>query len=195
MVHIVHNPSLMASIRSETGPAITGNTINPSYLLESCPRLDAMYHEVLRISNAAASIRHVASPTEIGGKMLRSGTKVLMPYLQLHCNEDVWGSNANQYDPERFLKNGKLRQNSSYRPFGGGTTYCPGRFMAKREVFSFVTFALHRFQIRLAQTLSKFESANPSEGIPRFDNRTPCMGIMGTPEGTNVVINIKENLR
>lgn len=195
MVHILHDPSLMASIRAETGPAITGSTIDPSYLLENCPRLDAMYHEVLRISNAAASIRHVASPTEIGGKLLGSGTKVLMPYLQLHCNEDVWGSNANQYDPERFLKNYKLSRNSSYRPFGGGATYCPGRFMAKQEVFSFVTFALHRFEISLAQSPTKLGIGSPSEGIPKFDNRTPCMGIMGTPKGKDVIINIKKTLR
>lgn len=195
MIHIIHDPSLMASIRAETGPAITGNTVNPSFLLESCPRLDAMYHEVLRISNAAASIRHVASPTEIGGKLLGSGTKVLMPYLQLHCNEDVWGRNANQYDPERFLKNGKLSRNSSYRPFGGGTTYCPGRFMAKQEVFSFVALALHRFQIGLALPPSTFGFSSPPEQIPKFDNRTPCMGIMGTPKGASVIINIKEIIR
>lgn len=194
MAYLVHDPSLMAAIRSETRPAMAGNTFNPSYSMENCPRLNALYQEILRISNASASLRTVTAPTEIGGKLLKSGIKVIMPCQQLHRDENAWGINANQYDPERFLKNGKLRHSPSFRPFGGGKTQCPGRHLAKQEIFSFITLALHRFQIGLAQTLPKSRDANISEGVPRFDHQTPCMGIMGPLNGTKVMINIKEQL-
>ncbi|PQE19968.1 cytochrome P450 protein [Rutstroemia sp. NJR-2017a BVV2] len=52
--------------------------------------------------------------------------KVLMPFQQMHSNPDVFGQNAAQFDPRRFLNNPSLTKSTSYHPFGTGLTYCPG---------------------------------------------------------------------
>ena len=184
----------MAAIRAETSPAIIKNTIDPSYLMRNSPRLEAMSQEVLRVLNAATSIRQVVSPTEVGGKLFRSGNKVLMPYQQLHQDEDVWGVDASRYDPERFLKRSKMLHSPSYRPFGGGTSLCSGRFLGKQGVFLFVALALHRFQIKVVTNQSDLADADLRAQIPGPDKCEPRLGIMGPQKGSNVMITIRERL-
>ena len=56
------------------------------------------------------------------------------------------------------MKETSLNRSMSYKPFAGGVTHCPGRFLAKREVLVFVATILHRFDIevcRMAQKSSK----------------------------------------
>ena len=163
------------------------------YRLEHCAILDSVYNEVLRLTASSSSIRTVLSTTEIGGKQLRRGTKVLIPYRQLHFNEDVWGTDAKTFDPERFLKNKGLARDPSFRPFGGGTTYCPGRFLAKREVMTFIALLLHSFDIALAANpalpAGKDETKKPA--FPRLEEKKPCLGIMGPANGHDVYLKVR----
>lgn len=53
-----------------------------------------------------------------------------------------------------------------FRPFGGGATLCPGRFLAKREVLTCVALAVGRFDLALADPLAPF---------PRIEGRVPCL--------------------
>ena len=191
--YALHDEKLLASIRDEVGPVVNEGLTSLEYRLEHCARLDSVYNEVLRLTASSSSIRTVLSTTEIGGKQLRSGTKVLIPYRQLHFNEDVWGPDAKIFDPERFLKNKELARNSSFRPFGGGTTYCPGRFLAKREVMTFVALLLHRFDISLAANpalpASKDKTTKPA--FPRLEEQKPCLGIMGPAKGHDVCLRVR----
>ncbi len=76
--------------------------------LERCPRLESVFNEVLHLAASSSSIRMVSSTTEIGGKIIPSGTKVLILFRQLHFDENIFGDNALQFDPDRFLKNKAL---------------------------------------------------------------------------------------
>lgn len=82
--------------------------------------------------------RKVLTQTQIGDKLLQSGTNILMPSRQLHMNSDVWGQDYKRFDAERFVRDKSLIRHSSYRPFGGGLSYWPGRVMAKEQVYAFV---------------------------------------------------------
>ncbi len=82
--------------------------------------------------------RKVLTPTIIGDELLQPGTNILMPSRQLHMNEDVWGADYRQFNAKRFTDNKAFLKHSSYRPFGGGVSYCPNRVMAKEQVYAFV---------------------------------------------------------
>ncbi|KAF7889119.1 hypothetical protein EAF00_009419 [Botryotinia globosa] len=129
-------PELLAQIRAETAPAIgtDGETVDLKYLAEDCPRLEAFFNEVLRIKSAGALAREVITPTLFSGKILAKGTKLMIPYRQLHLDGEAWGPSARDFDPERFLKDKSLTRSLNFRPFGGGHTLCPGRFVAKKSV-------------------------------------------------------------
>ena len=172
-------------IEEETEGAFTDGNINMTWLLDSCPRLNAFFDEIMRITNSSASVRSVVSDTVLGDFILRAGTKVMIPYRQLHFNEDAYGSNVAELDPERFLKSKNLKRSLSYRPFGGGSTYCPGRFIARQEVVAFVGIVLHRFKVSLVS----------KGGLPKLEEMKPCIGVMGPVQGGDLVIRVEQRQR
>lgn len=161
-------------------------------LLDSAlsPYLNAAYEEVLRLANNAMGVRLVTKETIIGDRSLRPGRKLLMPYRQMHLDESpsIWrdyGSSrpASEYDAQRFLRNKDLTRNPNFRPFGGGNGYCPGRFLARREVFVFVAAVLDRFQISL--------NACSVQNFPELDLETPTGGILTPKAGHDVIVRAK----
>lgn len=132
------------------------------------------------------SVRNVLEPFIVGGKYLRAGTKVLVPYRQLHFDEKAFGANAASFDEERFLANKELSRSPSFRPFGGGTTYCPGRFLAKNEVLTFVALVLVRFEISLAE-----DKSDSKVSFPQIEDGKPCLGIIGPRDGWDTLLSVR----
>ena len=133
IAYLLFNPSLYAEIEAEIRSAIGGGELGLESRLEQCPRLIALYNEVLRLTTASASIRTIVSATSLGEVTLRAGGKVLLPFRQLYFNNDVFGDNVDDFDAERFLRDESLSKSPSFRPFGGGSTYCPGHYVAQRS--------------------------------------------------------------
>lgn len=129
--------------------------------------------------------RVVQRETRIGSKVLKPGNFILMPSRQLHTNEDVWGDDVRQFDPQRFLKKKSLLRHSSYRPFGGGLTYCPGRILVKHEVFGFIAILLHRFNISLVC----LDGEKPM--LPRLNDTIPGLGISGPIQNTDILVHLE----
>lgn len=161
-----------------------------TFLLDSCVRLNCVFDEVLRVTNSSSSVRDVTSDTMIGDFVLRSGTKVLIPYRQLHFDEAIFGSNAQNFDSERFLRQKNLHKSPSYRPFGGGSTYCPGRFVARQEVVAFVAFVLKRFELEIPNA----EADGVSNTFPRLEEMKPCLGVMGPVQGGDLIVRIHQRM-
>lgn len=179
--YILWDPSLLARIRREIAPAFQTGTLDLAYLM-SCPLLESIFFECLRVSTGAVSARRVTSPITIGGKVLKPGREVLIKHRALHLNEQVWGDSAGCFDPERFVKNGSLSGHSSYRPFGGGSTYCPGRVIARQEVCIFVALALERMEMVLA----------PGQAFPLLDDTRPSIGVTGPMPGMDLYVDVSE---
>lgn len=107
VAHLLHDPELLERVRKETKAGIVEGSPNASYLVKNCPQLEAVYLEVLRLTMASSLMRQIKEPTALGGKTLSKGHSILIPYRLLHFNTDVWGQDASQIDPERFLKKTK----------------------------------------------------------------------------------------
>lgn len=183
--HLLFNESLLRLVRAETEAAWQNGRMDIKYLCANCPNLTDIFYEALRLNGGAMVSRKVLEPTTIGGKILQPGNSVIIPSRQLHKNEAVWGENVNDFDAFRFTKDKGLARHSSFRPFGGGVTYCPGRILAKEEVFGFIAILLHRFNIRLAE----LPEANGEKQIfPQLDDSTPALGITGPVKSMDVVV-------
>jgi unspecific monooxygenase len=60
----------------------------------------------------------------------------------------VWGDDADQFDPDRFVaENARGRQPHSYKPFGTGERSCIGRQFALHEAILVLARMLHRYDI------------------------------------------------
>ena len=184
LAYILHSPSLRSTIEAEIKPSLEqGGSIDSSYVTTKCPHLDALWFEILRLTNASSAIRTILEPTRIGTKLLNPGNKVMSPFRQLHFDEDVFGKGSEYCDPDRFLRNKELSRHPSYKPFGGGATMCPGRFVARQETFVFIAMLLHRFEPSLAPGTLDF---------PRFELETPTTGIISPKSGDDVVVTVNE---
>lgn len=95
------------------------------------------------------------------------------------------GDSAACFDPERFLKNETFSAHASYRPFGGGSTNCPGRVVARHQVYIFLTLMLNRLDIELA----------PDQKFPRLDNTQPSVGVTGPRPDMNLYVTFSERAR
>ena len=146
------------------------------------PLLTAAFDETLRLASGASSARTVKSPTQLGDKILQKDTKLIMPYRQLHSDAEVFGPQVREFHPERFLDNEALGRSPNFKPFGGGVTYCSGRFIAKREVLYFVAQLLHKYDVGLA---------DPNQGLPRLDEQKPSLGVLEPIKGDDTLITIK----
>lgn len=112
-----------------------------------------------------------------------------MPFRQLHFDEGVFGANIESFNAERFL-NRDLVKSPSWRPFGGAATLCPGRFIARREIYLFVALVLQRFEIGLVG----METEKDNDGgaaFPRLDEEKPTNGIMGPRKGHDIHVRLR----
>lgn len=156
--------------------------------------------------------RKVLKPVRIGTKWLQPGAQVLIPSRQLHFNKKVWGADAEEFDPGRFTgKNKSLEKHSSYRPFGGGVSLCPGRKISKVKVFALVAVFLKRFDVTISGSESEKEEGRGSgsgswgwgrgekksngkvqkQEFPTLDLSTPALGVTGPAKGMDLLLDVK----
>ncbi|KAL8837433.1 MAG: hypothetical protein Q9170_002517 [Blastenia crenularia] len=188
LAHLLFNESLLNTVQAEIEAAWSNEVLDIKHLCANSPSLDAIFCEALRLNGGAMMGRKVLAKTELGGKVLEPGNSTIIPSRQLHTNRDVWGDDVSRFDPFRFAKKKSLARHSSYRPFGGGVTYCPGRVLAKEEVFGFIAILLHRFDIKLANVKDGVEHG---QTFPKLDDSCPALGITGPVKGMDIVVDVR----
>ncbi|KAF2201224.1 cytochrome P450 [Delitschia confertaspora ATCC 74209] len=184
--YVIYDRSLLQALREETRPAFQNSTMDVDYLRTHCPLLTSSYYEMLRQVNGAMSIRKVSQDVHLSGKLLKAGNAVLIPYRELHFNENVWGDSSREFCADRFLRQPKLASHSAYRPFGGGVSYCPGRHLAMAEVCGFVATVIQRFEIELPPT-----AEGNMQSFPEIDRLRPSTGITSSMEGSDLFVDVK----
>ncbi|KAK3902108.1 cytochrome P450 [Staphylotrichum tortipilum] len=75
-----------------------------------------------------------------------------MPSRVVHQDVGLWGADAGEFEPRRFLaeNRGKRAKDVCFRAFGGGKTLCPGRHFATNEVLAVVAVFVARLEMRVA---------------------------------------------
>ncbi|KAL8835941.1 MAG: hypothetical protein Q9176_006625 [Flavoplaca citrina] len=182
LAHILFDERLREGVKEEVNTAWESEHLDVKFLCANSPMLDGTFHECLRLAAGAMMGRKVLATTRIGDKILKPGGTVLVPSRQLHSNTNVWGSDHEHFCEARFAKNPSLTRHSSYRPFGGGVSLCPGRKLAREQVFTMVAILLHRFDVRLSQ--------EKKQEFPRLNVSTPALGVTGPAKDTDVYVEL-----
>jgi len=102
-----------------------------------------------------------------GGGFVPPGTSVgINPYV-VNRNKDVWGSDADEFRPDRWLRyedesdeafQGRLKLfNATDLTFGGGSRMCLGRHLALLETYKIVATLIGRYEIELVDSESEWE--------------------------------------
>ena len=79
------------------------------------------------------------------------------------------------------MKDPGLKRHPSLRPFGGGTSLCPGRQFAKMTTLAFIAGALQRFNIVLDPPLQRF---------PKPDEGKPTLGLVDFEPGCDLRVRL-----
>ncbi|RYP61048.1 hypothetical protein DL770_009861 [Monosporascus sp. CRB-9-2] len=189
LAFLLHDPRLLSIIKEEIKPALKDDGgPDMHYLVENCPLLASFYEEILRWTNDPISIRLVTEEVTIGRTTLKPGRKLIMPYRPMHYDKAIFGENASEFDAGRFLNNKGLYRSTSWHPFGGGAMYCPGRFIAKREVYMFVVLALSRFDMELVSKNGK----SGKQKFPTLDETIPAGGILPPIPEDDVIVRLRK---
>lgn len=181
MSYLLYDPCLFEEVKKETEAAWKSQKLDIKFLCANSPHLESVLNETLRIKNSAGALRVVMEETQVGTKTLQAGNSILIPFRQLHSNRNIWGPSVDDFDPYRFLKHKSLARHPSFRPFGGGGTLCPGRTLAKEQVFGFIAISLHRFIIKLAGSATQ-------QPFPRLNDLAPSLGIGRPMKGMDVMV-------
>ncbi|KAG2003559.1 cytochrome P450 [Coprinopsis cinerea AmutBmut pab1-1] len=199
---LAENPHVAERLRSEILNKV-GEKGRPSYDdIRDMRYLRAFINEVLRLYppvpfNTRRAINDTVFTTKDGRPPLfiPGDTQVGYSVWDMHRRKDLWGPDAHEFDPDRFLDE-RLHKYLTpnpfiFTPFNAGPRICLGQQFAYHEASFFL--------IRLLQQFSKFSlapDAQPAETIPPASWKT-CEGRKGMEKiwpGTNLTLIVKGGL-
>ncbi|KAI1172104.1 cytochrome P450 [Nemania sp. FL0916] len=159
----LRNPNIYNRLEREILAADVAQLV--SYRVSrAMPYLEATIREAMRFLPAISMPleRYVPEPglRLPDGKIIPAGTAVGVNAYIIGRNEKVWGPDADEFRPERWLKS-EHETESSYQSrvqlyntadlsFGHGARMCIGRHVANMELYKIVATLISRFEIKLA---------------------------------------------
>ncbi|KAK2049719.1 cytochrome P450 [Colletotrichum somersetense] len=168
--YCLKNPRIWQRLESEIVANIPGDEPAPHAAARALPYLEAVCRETLRYHPAIGMTMERVVP-ESGlalpdGSVVPGGSLVGMnPYI-LGRNRSVYGEDADEYRPERWLRQ-EHEDDEAYRlrmrqwsaadiVFGGGSRICLGRNLSMMEIYKIVPSLVSRFEIRLVDPEEKW---------------------------------------
>jgi cytochrome P450 len=156
-VHLSHHPSVEEKIRRELKEQLprlfdTSAPIQPPTFDEcqSLVYLEACINEALRLHPSGAFLRRFAAKdsTLKDGTFIAKDTTIVIPPYAMGRLTSLWGKNALEYLPERWLEDdGKTVKNVSsfiFTVFGAGPRQCPGKNFSIMEIKMLVSSLIAR---------------------------------------------------
>ncbi|KAL8201475.1 hypothetical protein R6Q57_012814 [Mikania cordata] len=104
----------------------------------------------------AALGRMIHEETKIENLILPSGSHLMLHLMLLHYDANLWGDDANEFNPERFDEgvSKATKGQAIYFPFGGGPRICVGQAFAMLEAKLALVMILRRFSFKLSPSYS-----------------------------------------
>ncbi len=151
MLFIAINPEVQKKCQSEID-SILGSKWPTKDDMDKLPYVMATIMEIQRCSCVVpASLIHVNTvDLEVNGYTIPKNTEWCCN-LRLFLSDPNAFPEPEKFNPERFLKNGKIQKIDQFMPFGIGKRICMGESLAKHEIFIFFTMILQMLTISPAK--------------------------------------------
>ncbi|MEU2717371.1 cytochrome P450 [Streptomyces sp. NPDC007205] len=179
LYYLARHPEIAARARAEVD-RVWGDTEQPGYdQIAKLRYVRRVLDESLRLwPTAPAFAREAREDTVLADEhpMLR-GAWALVLTPMLHRDPDVWGEDAERFDPDRFEAAAvRARPPHTFKPFGTGARACIGR-----------QFALHEATLVLGLLLRRYDlSADPAYRLTVTERLTVM------PEGLRLQLGRRE---
>ncbi|KAL0369066.1 UNVERIFIED_CONTAM: cytochrome [Sesamum calycinum] len=127
-----------------------GNNMRPSAEnLSDFKLVTLILQETLRLYPPAAMLlRQTAKNIKFGRLDIPANTEFNLPILAVHHDTEIWGSDANEFNPHRFSE--PRKHMASYFPFGIGPRFCVGQNLAMVEAKIILAMIIQRFSLAIS---------------------------------------------
>lgn len=149
--------------------------------LNQLPLLDRVVKESTRLYPPVCyTVRHTVKPVTVEGYKLPKDTFVRIPIMALQRNEEIWGPDASEFNPDRFLREGEIARTKFYMClFAFGPRSCIGQ-----------RFAIYETKALVAQVLKRLRVFTR----PLEDEAPRCQGSLTTPVGMKLYFETRSPL-
>lgn len=158
--HVLSDSSVLSTLTCEILSAATDSTIPPRGNIswaqaQSLPYFQACLKEAMRIRPAVGlNITRFVPPegAELDGHYFPGGTRVAVNGWVLHRDREIFGEDADDFRPERWIEGGEDNAKRMERymfQFGGGAHLCIGRNLALLEMNKVLPRLIRDFEFEL----------------------------------------------
>jgi cytochrome P450/NADPH-cytochrome P450 reductase len=185
---LLKNPDVLRRARAEVDEVFGGTRAPTFSQIHRLTYVTQVLNEALRLWPTAPGFnRYAREDTVIRGRYrLPAGTSTMVMLPALHRDQSVWGSDADEYNPDHVApdKLSALPPNA-YKPFGTGQRACIGRQFAIQEAILVLGLLLQRFdfidtfdyELKIKTTLTIKPDEMLIQVIPRPDRRLDAPAI------------------
>ncbi|PSN68694.1 cytochrome P450 [Corynespora cassiicola Philippines] len=155
---MMKNPSVMEKAQAEVDAAFEKGTLRSPVQYSqviTLPYLNAVIKESMRLFPSFQLPMPRVAPLaglELGGMHVPQGYRVGMNAGVVHYNKEVFGSDASEFNPERWLESDERNRamDKATLTFGAGTRTCIGKNISLTEIYKLVPELVHRFTVKMA---------------------------------------------
>lgn len=165
---------LREEIRANLPPISTENPQPPAATdIDNLPYLNAVCNEVLRYHpSVPATIRCASRDTTIIGEPIPKGTLFLIAPEIIGKSKELWGPDADKFNPERWLgpgraNNGGADSNYANLTFLHGPRSCIGQGFAKAELACMVAVVVGKYHMELKNPNAPLEIRQQATVCPK----------------------------
>ncbi|KAJ2999079.1 Protein kinase alk2 [Globomyces sp. JEL0801] len=167
--HLQKTPRVTIKLLEEMNSVMEPEQMIPTYeQVKTMKYANAVFRESLRLRPSVPAELKVAVEDDVlpNGTVIQAGVVVgWLPY-SMGRNESIWGSNACEFQPERFLT-GKTYSQYEYPVFNSGPRICLGKTLAELQGALVLTSILRQFKLEV-ENVDKVTYA-PSLTLPIKD--------------------------
>ncbi|PRQ53111.1 putative cytochrome P450 [Rosa chinensis] len=145
---LASNPSWQEKVRAEVKQVCNGETPSVDHL-SKLAMLNMVINESLRLYPPATVLPRMAfEDIKLGDLHIPKGLSVWIPVLAIHHSKELWGKDANEFDPERFAS--KSFTPGRFIPFAAGPRNCIGQSFAIMEAKIILAMLISRFSFTIS---------------------------------------------
>ncbi|ETS80355.1 hypothetical protein PFICI_07884 [Pestalotiopsis fici W106-1] len=153
--HMIRHPDAWQRARAEMDQARSQDGICNDGVVsyadaQRLPYLQACVKEALRIFSPVPIGTPRVVPRQgvtIGGRFFPAGTTVSLNTFSMNLSTEVWGPDARDFRPERWMVEDTSALDKNFLPFSGGIGVCVGQHLARIEIFKILATIIRDYDI------------------------------------------------
>ncbi|KAF2656504.1 cytochrome P450 [Lophiostoma macrostomum CBS 122681] len=161
--HLLQNPETKRKLIEEIAEFRRKGQLSnsPRYTeAQKMPYLQAAIYEGMRVHPAVGvNLPRVVPPggAHLAGHYIPSGTVAGVNAWVVHQNEEVYGADAKEFRPDRWLEEGSGDMHRFFFSFGAGSRACIGRNISLLEMSKLIPTIFLNYEVELANPTEEWK--------------------------------------